>query len=377
MKIIYFTIIETIIFLFLAFFIHKKLKNIASSNFFIIFNYAFWILLIMLSILINFKKYLYFLSLFVITIILTIITLIKFDYKKYFKDKLYITVYLLSGISFIVLLNFLIAKYFIYNMIDTDPPEGNKGNKGEVGHNGKSFFVDSLPEQCYNELITHIENEYEKIKKSNDISFNIKDYHINNMFLKNNIKRICYSNEFLDNFYKNTRSSDDPECIMKYDSENNMIGRFCNVENKYGNIEKCNSDNDCITLEDTEIKYKRIVNELKEAIAGTETSWLNLILRNNCEQDIKLRDKLGGPKYQTLDQLYENTYEDHDRNLRYNNQVGHDFLNDFFQNDKYWDKHLNKKLNNNPFDTIKELKYNNDDKKQFWNWGFPKKKCVK
>ena len=34
-------------------------------------------------------------------------------------------------------------------------------------------------------------------------------------------------------------------------------------------------------------------------------------------------------------------------------------------NDKYWEKHLNKKINNNPFDRIKNL--------EVWQWGIPKK----
>ena len=379
MKIIYFTLIESIIFLTLAYFLGKKIKNITDGNFFLILNYAFWIILIILSILINFKKYLYFLSVFVITIIVSIIILLKVDLKKYFKDKLYFSVYILSGITFIALFNFLISKYFIYNMLNTEAPQGIKGQSGVVGNNGKSFFIETLPEKCYQELINHIENKYGEIKKSNDIPFNIKDYHINNMFIKDNIKRICYSNEFLDNFYiiKQNNKSVSPECVMKYDSQNNMIGRYCNVSNKYGNIEKCNNDKDCMNIEDSELKFKRIVNELKQAIAGEKNSWLELILKNNCEQDIQLRDKLGGARYETLDELYPNSYEDYDKNLRHNNKVGHDFLEDNFQNDKYWDKHLNKKINNNPFDTIKQLKFKDDPNKQFWNWGIPIKKCVK
>ena len=91
------------------------------------------------------------------------------------------------------------------------------------------------------------------------------------------------------------------------------------------------------------------------------------ILRNNCKEDIRLRNKLGGNLHDTLNDLYNN--EDFDENYKYNSSTGKRFLNSNFQNDKYLDKELNKTVNKNPFNNpiIKDDIH--------WKWGFPPKKC--
>ncbi len=371
MKILYFTVIESIVFLALGFYLGILIKAKTYDKNIIYGNYAFWGLLIILSILINFKKYLYFASLYAILILVTIGLVYKLDVNKYFKDNVFYLALLLIFVSLIVLFNFIMSKYFIYDMINTQPPQGDKGEKGTYGKSGKSLFIETIAERCFQDVYNHLEESYENIKKSNDIDFDIKDYHINNNYIKENIKRICYSREFLDNFYLESGRHNGviPECIMKYDTDNNMIGRHCSVPNKYGNIERCSVDSDCFMIEDNTIKYNKLLNNIKSQIAGNENSMLELILRNNCKEDIKVRDKLGGPKHLTLDNMYDNPNETIDKNFKYNNRMGHKFLNDHFMNEKYWENHLNKKINNNPFDRIKEL--------EVWQWGIPKKKCVK
>ena len=50
---------------------------------------------------------------------------------------------------------------------------------------------------------------------------------------------------------------------MQYDNKNNMIGRYCNIANQYGNIDKCNIDADCYVIEDNDVIYKRLLKKLK------------------------------------------------------------------------------------------------------------------
>ncbi len=372
MKIVYFTIIESIVFLALGFYLGQIIKSNTSNTQILYGNYAFWISIVILSILVNFKKYLFFVSLYSIIILLTIGLVFKLDVNKYFTENVFYLALLLLLISIIVLFNFIVSKYYIYDIMNTEPPQGDKGDVGHYGKSGESLYIETIAEKCFQDVYNHLEESYEKIKNSNDIEFNRKDFHINNYFIKDNIKRICYSKEFLDNFYLQAGRNNDnktPECVMQYDSKNNMIGRYCNIPNQYGNIDKCNIDADCYVIEDSNVVYKRLLNKIKNQIAGTENSMLELILRNNCKDDIKLRNKLGGPKHLTVQDMYNNPNETIDENFKYNNRMGHKFLNDNFMNDKYWDNHLNKKINNNPFDQIKKL--------EVWQWGIPKKKCVK
>ena len=178
------------------------------------------------------------------------------------------------------------------------------------------------------------------------------------MFLKNNLKRICYSNEFLDHFYKNKNDDKLPECEAKYNDNGNIIGRRCNNNNKI-----CNNNSDCFVTSNSENTYKYLLNTLKTK----STVWLKTILRNNCKEDIRLRNKLGGNSYETLEDLYNN--DEIDDNYKYNSSIGKRFLKSNFENNKYLDNEANKNINKNPFSNslIKDDTH--------WNWGFPPKKC--
>ena len=358
-------IVETIVFILLAFLIHKFFVSKTKNPLYKISNFFVWGSLIVLSILINTRKFVFFISTFLALIVLTILFLIKHNIKKYFKDKLYYGVYMLLGITFFGIFNFIVTKYFIYNIINTDPPMGDEGIQGNIGEDGQNFFVKNYAERCYNDLINHLEDEYKNIKETNKIDFDVKEYGIKNYYLKNNLQRICYSKQFLDHFYLNTLkdSMKSPECVMKYNNSREPRERKCNIPDKYGVYRKCNTDSDCMYFKDNETEYLRLLKILKD-----ETNlWLKEILKNNCEEDIRLRNKLGGQVYETLDDV--NSSENFDSNLRYNSRIGHQFLNDYFQNDAYLDENLNSKVKTNPFIYIKN--------RDIWKWGISPEKCVK
>lgn len=364
MNITYLTISETIIFVSIAYFINKYLTNNTKDPLFKIANFFLWGSIIVLSILINTRKFVFFISTFLSLIIISILFLIKYNIKKYFKDKLYYGVYMLLGITFFGIFNFIVTKYFIYNIVDTEPPIGDAGEIGGIGESGQNYFSETIAERCYVDLINNLEKEYQEIKKTNKIDFDLKDYGIKNYFLKNNIHRVCYSKQFLDHFYLNSTNDPrkSPECVMTYN-----FGvpreRKCNIPDKYGVYRKCNSDTDCITFKDHESEYKRLLKILK----NETTLWMKEILRNNCEEDIRLRNKLGGQVYETLEDV--NSSENFDSSLLYNSRIGHQFLNDYFQNDAYLDENLNTQVKANPFISIKE--------RPIWNWGISPKKCMK
>ena len=243
-------------------------------------------------------------------------------------------------------------------MSDTEAPKGNVGERGSIGESGTNYFTETYAERCYVDLINNLENTFQDIKNSNDIEYDTKDYHINNFFLKSNLKRICYSNEFLDHFYKNKNNDIIPECVAKYNDSGNIIGRRCNNNN---NI--CNNNSDCFVSSSNINTYNNLLKILK----NKSNIWLKTILRNNCKEDIRLRNKLGGNVTETLEDLYNNG--EIDNNYKYNSSVGKRFLKSDFENDKYLDKELNKNINKNPFKNplIKDDPY--------WKWGFPPKKC--
>lgn len=371
-----FIIAETIIFLFFAILIHKMLLSKVNEPLFKITNIFFWGSLIILSILINTRKFLFFISTFLVLIIISILFLIKYNIKKFFKDKLYYGVYMLLGITFFGIFNFIIAKYFIYNIENTEAPIGDNGDIGKYGDSGDYFFTENFAERCYVDLINHLENKYKEIKESNKVDYDNKEYQINNYYFKNNIKRICYSKQFLDNFYLNSNNPklNNPQCKMTYEGTT-PIERKCNIPDKYGVYKVCNKDSDCLYFKDFETIYKNTIDLYKDEMIN----WLKIILRNNCEEDIKLRNKLGGAVYEELvtKQVHPNSSEivfnisggntDFESNLLFNSKVGNKFLDDYFQNDKYLDENLNTKVKSNPFIEIK--------KSEIWNYGISPEKC--
>ena len=362
MNIKHIIVLESLFFIACCYLVNKFFIKKSTDKIFKVSNLFFWGSLLILSILINLQKFLFFISTFLIIIIVCILFLIKNNIKKYFTDNLYLGVYMLLAVSFFGIFNFIVAKYFIYTMNDSEAPIGDSGEQGKIGEDGNNFFVDKLGERCYVDLINNLENKYKEIKKINNIDFDNKEYQIKNYYLKDNIKRICYSKQFLDNFYLGkTPGNITPECVMKYNRRRPQR-RMCNVPDNYGQYRECKSDKDCYIRENDEVIYRRLLTQLK----GETELWLKKILRNSCEEDIRLRDKLGGQVYETLDQV--NSSEQFDSNLKYNSRIGHKFLNDYFQNDVYLNENLNTQVKENPFNEIKD--------RSIWKWGIPDKKCV-
>ena len=49
---------------------------------------------------------------------------------------------MLLAVTFFGIFNFIVSKYFIYNMIDSEPTDVL--NQGQIGEDGNNFFVDKL-----------------------------------------------------------------------------------------------------------------------------------------------------------------------------------------------------------------------------------------
>lgn len=359
-------IVETIIYTLIAFLVHTFFVSKTNDPIFKIINVFFWGTLIILSILINTQKFLFFITTFIILILLSIIFIIKYNIKKYFKNKLYYGVYMLIGITFFGIFNFIVTKYFIYNIVNTEPPIGNNGELGKLGETGTNYSIENFSERCYVDIINYLEKEYEAIKKTNNIDYDIKDYGINNLYLKDNIKRICYSNDFYNEIYDIPEDVHLIECV--YNENENENHRKCNKELKNGVYVSCDKNTDCyngITEDDSsyntyninefntnEYKIQRNYNKTLEVLKKETKYWLKLILKNNCDEDTHLKNKLGRQDYEDLKETSQ------ENNLFYNSRIGHQFLNDYFQNDIY----LKDNLDKSPFVEIK--------KRDKWKWGY-------
>lgn len=355
-------IIETLVYITLAIAIGKYIAIQTKDTMLTIFNYIVWAMIAIWSIFLNLNKIIYFISSILLgTLIIVGYIFLKFKFNfetTENKDNIILFFYILLATSIISIIGFIFSKKYMIFMANSQPPVGDQGELGPIGKQGTSYFVENLPEKCYNEIFNHAEKLLVSIKKANKIPFKSKEYQLKNKYFLNNIRRICYSKQFLDPFYgfgseHYSNSLIKPECVNHpYPSQ-----RICSNKDVYGNTIICDSNQDCFT--NTEYNYDALYRKRVAMLKNKTLEWIKIILQNNCEEDIKLKESLGGKKYETLEDL--NLGADDLR--RYNSKIGHKFLDDYFFNDVYWDEYLVKKINNNPFNTIKQ-----DD---VWNWGIP------
>ena len=354
-------VIESLTYIILALALGKYITQQTKNKIYVIFNYIVWGFIAVVSLFLNLNKIVYFISsIFIGTLIIVGYIFLKFKFEfntNENKDNIMLFFYILLATSIISIIGFILSKKYIIFMNNSQPPMGAPGEIGPIGKTGESYFLEKIPVKCLDEIITHAEELLVSIKKKNKIPFKSKEYQLKNTFLKNNLQRICHSKQFLDPFYGN--GNDDtlkqPECINHpYPSK-----RICSNKDDYGNTIICDTTQDCFT--NTQYNYDALYKNRVSMLKSKVSEWIKIILRNNCEENIKLKEMLGGKKYENLEDL--DLGESDLR--RFNNKMGHKFIDDYFFNDVYWDEYLVKKINNNPFDIIKQ--------DPVWNWGIPVK----
>jgi hypothetical protein len=289
-----------------------------------------WSFFILCSLLLNYNQILYFGSLYIIGVCVVAIYILK---KIPFLPEYNIIFWLLYAISACVLMSIIISKKFIFNNIGTMPITGDRGITGKIGKSGISYNLKTYPEKCYDELIEKVETYITQTKIGNNIEFDRNDYQLKNLYFKDLLKKICLSHEFGDYIHGINTSK-----ICEYDVK--LKQRVLNGTKTLCTKNKLNNE----LNNENEIRYKRIVEELKKVVID----WIKEILKNNDYENKKLLTKLGYSENTDINKIY--VLEDN----KYNNKAGHTFLNDHFYNEKYFEQHIIKKNNANPFEKMKE-----------------------
>ena len=293
------------------------------------------------SILLNLNKYLYFLSSFVIGILVT--TIMTLLLIPFIKDE-QIVLWLLYTVSWFVIAVVIITKKIIVEYLIKKPLPGEKGVLGDRGIGGDAYFLKTYPEKSYNEIILNIESFLEQNKKDNNIPFNEGDKHLKNNLLKDIIKRIVYSQE-----YGNYLYSVDKSCVH-LDSQGK---RKCLDKSDKGNI-NCNINSDCSssTNVNIEIKYREITDYLK----NITLDYIKIILKNNCAEEETLKERNLGQLSDGSNNYYRNLNE------LYNNKSGHKFIDDYFLNEQFFNTYLIKKNKNTDCDAYTDANPNTNPK---------------
>ena len=498
MNITLITVIEAILYGSIAFFSDKTLNRFYLSPDIIRLNQIFWGFVIALTILINYGLYLYFGSVFVVSILVMFIFIFKkINIENLIGKNKLPFFWILFGIFFIILGLLMVTKKVLVTAISSEPPRGNTGYRGKIGTSGDSYFIESTGDKLYVEIIKELENHFISIMDTNKIDYDKHVSQLNNYYFKDNIRRICHSPQMICKFI--TQNED---ASMLTDSGNNVSGYSCvdpgdgmrrclkMDSEKQGIVSNNNSfldpkrqwtdnSNTCIYPKDTETEtlYKELgcqidsdcskfslvpnksydliytdrecvgtsdevnlgihksiedcysacvkkakeegepckyfrfgkhhkkgscywektcsstkynvydifqVNSItpdiseysdfeteKKSIIEEMKKWINEILRNSAQDDLKLIESLKGSPFNTLDEMGINDPDDH---RRLNNKQGRLFLQSNFETEKYWEqlrqtgKDVCKK--ENPFDEIRRL--NSDEEypnKQYWDWG--------
>ena len=198
--------IKIILIILLLFFLSHKtiLKNMyripnfktgLSNKFVLKFNAFFWVTFLIAIILIYFEKYLWFISITLLAMLgsVYLIFMMKDEYKNLIYNFYF---WLLYAISCIVIFGIIGTIFYVYKTKKIKRRKGYRGNIGERGEKGNDSQDLEDIDICHEQLImesTNVYNDYvDKYKLDRP---KIMDK-INNVYLKDNFKRICISNEF-------------------------------------------------------------------------------------------------------------------------------------------------------------------------------------
>ena len=286
MKYIY--IIEIIVFSIIAFFSSNFIMKYSNNMSYSILNYLCWGSIILVSMLLNLNKYLYSFSVLVISIII----ICAYIYNKIVVESRYTLIFWMYIFSTIfTLICIILTKKYIYTTINSNAPQGDKGRSGDIGYSGNSYFLETYPEKCYNDIITGFEDKYRRYKDEKKIDYNKNEMQFKNRYLKNHIRNVCKSNKFLDIIYSNSPNNISCKHTNVKDSHshsNSVTLEHSYNENRCDNSEQtnCINDDNCnptIQVNDTkENLYSTKMDEIKDKIiTNTDSSWFNTIIKHS------------------------------------------------------------------------------------------------
>lgn len=388
MNIYILTLLEIIIYSSISYFLGTNILKISDNENAMKLNYIFWIFIIILTLFINFHLYLYFVSAFVIGIIIISIFIKAILGTDFFvEDKMSILFWILFTAFFITLLLVFITKRMLLTTAKSEPLQGLKGNQGDIGIKGEDYFIEQLNDRAYVYVILELEKFFKEILDDNEIDYDKNEIQFKNMFLKENIKRILESPEFLKIYleiYNNSPISKfNYECKVN-DQKKRICKRIKNTDDSSSTLstsdnptKSCQLDIDChtevsTTESSTNLSESDILSEVFNkkfqyengggytSILDTFKEWFRIYLLNNCDEDDLIYKKFKLSRYNKLE---KHGYSMYTSNLRLNSTVGRKFLQSRFDNDTYWNNPATKKNKNN-INKIIDIK-----KSPLWNWG--------
>jgi len=166
-----------------------------SKNFIIKFNMFFWIAFLICSILLFLEKFTIFYGVFLLIILISVFMIFKM--KDEYNNIIYnFYFWLFYSISSLVFLSIILTSYYVYSTFNIKRHQGPKGYDGDRGTPGKDSSGGNDIQVCHQQMIlesTNIYNDY--VERYNLEKPELMDQ-INNVYLKDNFKRICMSDEF-------------------------------------------------------------------------------------------------------------------------------------------------------------------------------------
>lgn len=295
----------------LGYYIGQFIKQKTNDDTLVNLNNYFWVYLVLLSILTNFKMYLYFGSVFVVGLLFFAVYIYKIvRVITFVENDMNLVFWMLFGIFFIPILVLFITKGFLIDATISEAPMGLPGELGQIGKKGDGFFIENLGDKAYVILVNEIENYLREIYDKNELDYDKKDWLFKNTHFKDNLKRICNSKQFINQILRISDEGENIECrysilITTQSSTGAQVNnpqRYCyrcDSNELVDPQQKCVKDSDCsnyVKLKDDHDKFNLSTNAVIDNpiynLINRVKYWVRLILENNCEDDRKLRKKL-------------------------------------------------------------------------------------
>jgi hypothetical protein len=193
----------------------KLVLKISGSLKWVYFNYYIYATLLVISLLLEYSQYLWFIVFSIVFMILAAMFLI---YKVKLVDNFDITsttpmftalklnpinqnlfFWTMFLTSFFTIIGIVISSMIYKNMGLKQGLHGLKGERGKKGDMGNEYtFNNGYKDICYYKLIEYSNAVMEKYKDDSNpvIEYPPNTGHLNNLLFKEQLKRICYSKEF-------------------------------------------------------------------------------------------------------------------------------------------------------------------------------------
>ena len=160
------------------------------------YNISLWIILVSLILSLFYHKRFWFIVILSLSLLLSILFIFRVFDKTYINSLYYMLFWNIYLITLVTLLCIIFSLYVYYITNNIKTYDGDDGLLGDGGDRGDDSKDGTDSEICYQHLVLEMDNTFNNWKERNNYSVTTDNDRIKNLYIKDELKRICKSKEF-------------------------------------------------------------------------------------------------------------------------------------------------------------------------------------